>query len=100
MKAVKTYLKELVGNTPASPHGEVEAGLGFVCKSGTHRSVAMARMVLECLIKDGFQVSGPRHLSKGTWVARNRCSDCHMCDLNNRNKPFFFDLVHAEWKRL
>ncbi len=66
---VKEWLRETVkATTSMSEKTDVKAG--FVCTSGTQRSVAMLRLALECMRQDGFNVLEPRHLSTGTWKQR------------------------------
>ena len=75
-----------------SPSMQAKRNRGaFVCTSGTHRSVACARIAYECLNRGGFNAEQPRHLSIGTWQQRNRCSTCNQCDLTNPAKIQFFD---------
>ena len=54
--------------------------LGFVCRSGTHRSVACARLFAEILCRLGLKASC-RHLNTGRWRAAGKCSQCASCDL-------------------
>ena len=79
---------------------EHHAGYALVCKSGTHRSVGLARLALECLMRDGFKVNSPKHLSHGTWTARNRCHWCYNCKLDSPGKPKLFDTVYKWWQAI
>ena len=67
----------------------------FVSTSGTHMSVACARIAFEVLIRCGFNAMEPRHLSYGTWVKRNLCSKCDECNVQNPNKAAFFDWCYV-----
>ena len=75
-------------------------GLGYVCKSGTHRSVGINRIVSECLCRDGYIVNEANHLSKGLWKRRNRCYWCKNCKLGNSAKASVFDKAYAIWSQL
>ena len=53
----------------------------FICKSGCHRSVAMAELTSYVLNKLNFDVGTIRHLNEPAWEARRlckgSCSECH-----------------------
>ena len=53
----------------------------FICKSGCHRSVAMAELTSYVLTKLDFDVGTIRHLNEAAWEARSlcrgSCSECH-----------------------
>jgi RNase adaptor protein for sRNA GlmZ degradation len=52
----KDYVRDIVQQTAANPDTSAKriAKAAFVCKSGTHRSVAVARILQECLLRDGM----------------------------------------------
>ena len=53
----------------------------FICKSGCHRSVAMAELTSYVLNKLNFDVGTIRHLNEPAWEARRlckgSCEECH-----------------------
>ena len=70
----------------------------MVCKSGIHRSVAGCRIALECMKRAGFHMLPPRHLSSGTWKARDKCVlQCRWCRLDNEEKAPLFDWIFAKY---
>ena len=64
--------------------------LGFVCHSGTHRSVACARLFTEILLRLGCKASC-RHLCMRGWEEANKCSQCASCDLDRPDKDLLFE---------
>ena len=72
--------------------------IGFCCIAGIHRAPAAARVVREMLKRDGFATSGPLHLSKESWKARNICSGCVECAVDNSLKQALFDIAYAKWR--
>ena len=87
---LRQWMVELDNATAPSQFEKLNRGV-FVCTSGTHRSVACARVAYEMLLRSGFWPSQPRHLSYGTWRRRNRCSTCKLCRLENMDKEAFFE---------
>ena len=84
------YMKELLAEVKATilicqQHGASLATILFVCTTGTHKSVAAAR-----LAKEGFELSGYEtaitHMSAANWAPRKKCSTCNCCK------------VGCEWK--
>ena len=97
LKVAKQWSRSLVRSNGLE---DVYIDLGFCCNSGTHRAPAAARLVRECLLKDGFSVTQVRHLSEATWKDRNRCSWCYQCALSNPDKQALFNTAYAKWCEL
>ena len=76
---------------------EGELKVCFVCSSGTHRSVASARLLKEITRRDNYKVTEPQHLCKPTWTTRKRCSSCQQCRLDYGPKEVLFKLAHDKW---
>ena len=74
--------------------------LMFVCKSGTHRAVALARIVSEILKLERHNVKKPVHWSSGSWNNNGKCFACANCDLDNPAKPALFDACHRFYKAI
>ena len=101
LKVAKEWSRDAVALLPADSEGQhVCSDIGFCCTSGTHRAPASARLVRECLLKDGFSVTQVRHLSEATWKDRNRCSWCYQCALSNPDKQALFNTAYAKWCEL
>ena len=101
LKVAKEWSRDAVALLPADSEGQhVCSDIGFCCTSGTHRGPASARLVRECLLKDGFSVAQVRHLSWGTWKLRNRCYWCPQCVLDNPAKQALFNTAYAKWCEL
>ena len=101
LKVAKKWSRDSVALLPADSGGKYMCSdIGFCCTSGTHRAPASARLVRECLLKDGFSVAQVRHLSIGTWKLRNRCYWCPQCVLDNPAKQALFNTAYAKWCEL
>ena len=99
MKQVKDWS---AGHTTpdAQPIEGGVTGLGYVCVSGTHRSIGVNRLLSECLKRDGHQVRAPHHLSRGKWARKGRCYWCNSCNLQNAAKGAVFAEAYRMWSAI
>ena len=54
-----------------------ELNILFVCRSGKHRSLAMAKLTFFALLAQGFNVGSPIHLAASSW--QKLCCTCYHC---------------------
>ena len=84
----------------AVDRGTVSAAIVCVCKAGTHRSPAVARLITECLRGDGITFTVPRHISFHVWLERKRCYTCDDCSDLNPHKGKIFKRTYARWEMI
>ena len=80
--------------------GHVTVRVMCICDGGMMNSVAVAASLNGVFVQDGFNSSGPHHLSKPGWFP-TMCSNCKDCR-PNRIKDVLFtavraDFIRAEW---
>ena len=74
-----------------------DINIGFMCENGRHRSVAMCRLVLEVLTRQGFtRVNGPVHLDRASWTT-HQCTDCELCDPQYSRKQQLYNIALERW---
>ena len=95
-----TYIKRELQNQLSEKISEEhprDINIGFMCGYGRHRSVAMCRLVLEVLRRQGFtRVDGPVHLHRASWRT-TQCTDCEQCDPQHSRKQQLYDIALARW---
>jgi hypothetical protein len=72
-----------------------EINVVLVCRSGKHRSVAICRMVRECLVHSGHNIGTVEHLSEPWWG--NMCTTCDDCGVraDGKRKPTLEKVIRA-----
>jgi hypothetical protein len=91
VEQVKENIKDYFVNHPYA-----HCSVGIACWQGRHRSVSWARLLSEILMRIGFDVRGPVHLSRGDWF-QGMCTSCDACALDNRHKAAMFGTLALTW---
>ena len=80
--------------------GHVTVRVMCICDGGMMNSVAVAASLNGVFVQDGFNSSGPHHLSKPGWFP-TMCSNCKDCVANAGKDVLFMavraDFIRAEW---
>ena len=71
-------------------HEQSSATILFVCTTGTHKSVAAARLAKESFAMSGYQTT-VTHLSAGNWGSRKKCSTWNNCKVGCQYKVPIFE---------
>ena len=71
-------------------HEQSSVTILFVCTTGTHKSVAGARLAKESFAMNGYQTT-VTHLSAGHWASRKKCSACNNCQVGCHYKVPIFE---------
>ena len=77
--------------------GHVTVRVMCICDGGMMNSVAVAASLNGVFVQDGFNSSGPHHLSKPGWFP-TMCSNCKDC-VANAEKDVLFMTVRADFIR-
>jgi hypothetical protein len=89
------YMKDMLTEVKATvliceQHEQSSATILFVCTTGTHKSVAAARLAKESFAMSGYQTT-VTHLSAGNWASRKKCSTCNNCKVGCQYKVPIFE---------
>ena len=80
--------------------GHVTVRVMCICDGGMMNSVAVAASLNGVFVQDGFNSSGPHHLSKPGWFP-TMCSNCTDCGPSWKKDVLFTavraDFIRAQW---
>ena len=80
--------------------GHVTVRVMCICDGGMMNSVAVAASLNGVFVQDGFNSSGPHHLSKPGWFP-TMCSNCKDCGPSWKKDVLFTavraDFIRAQW---
>ena len=68
--------------------------IGFMCREGRHESVALCRISVEVLKRQGYNTQEVQYLSQAKWEGGRSCC-CECCDANHAEKEEVYETANC-----
>lgn len=100
MRNFPRWVEKMKGGVAKTLDTSDEACVAIYCRSGKHRSVALA-WFLRCFCEHEGWLPEVRHLCESSWksTCKGRCAECQMTSARSPQREYAMDYALGWWER-